>query len=247
MAAGRDLPEATFACLTTFTRLGGAVYALDAATGAMLWSFATPGRPQSSVAVANGVVYAVTMDDNGLLGSAYALSAATGQKLWHFSSPGPLSTPVVANGILYAGLNSGTTQARLLALAAANGKVKVLWQSQIIGLDQSWPAVAGGLVYAGDTHGDVDAFNATTGKLAWQFPTPSGAGVEATPAVANGIVYDSAEDGTLYALGANTGQKLASFPLGTATISAATVADGAVYVGNYDQHLYALALPASAT
>ena len=64
--------------------------------------------------------------------------------------------------------------------------------------------------------------------------------------VANGIVYDSAEDGTLYALGAITGQMLASFPLGTATISAATVAGGAVYVGNYDQRLYALVLPASA-
>jgi outer membrane protein assembly factor BamB len=157
-----------------------------------------------------------------------------------------LYTPAVANGILYAGFQSGTIKARLLALRAAHGKAKVLWQSPIIGLGQSWPAVADGLVYAGDTYGDVDAFNATTGKLAWQFPTPSGAGVEATPVVAHGIVYDSAEDDTLYALGATTGQKLATFPLGTATISAATVTGGAVYIGNYDQRLYALALPASA-
>ena len=58
-------------------------------------------------------------------------------------------------------------------------------------MDQSWPAVANGLVYVGDAYGFVDAFNATTGKLARQYPTPSG--VEATPVVANGIVYDSAE------------------------------------------------------
>ena len=226
---------------------GGAVYALDAATGALLWSFATPGGTSpTGLAVDNGVVYETTSDEDGLRGSAYALSAATGQMLWHFASPGPLYTPVVADGILYAGFEDETTQARVLALHADNGKAR--WQSQIVGISQS-PAVANGLVYVGDSYGFVDAFNATTGKLAWQFRIPPSvptSNVDATPVVANGIVYEGAEDGTLYALGATTGQKLASFgPIGTGIISPAPVSGGAVYVGS-GQYLYALALPASA-
>jgi outer membrane protein assembly factor BamB len=180
-------------------------------------------------------------------GNAYALSAATGTVLWHVRSPGTvlnpgtLFTPVVANGILYAGVGSGTTQARLEALRATTGRL--LWRSPVIGLDQTSPAVAGGLVYIGDAFGFVRAFHATTGAQAWQFATPHG--VEATPVVANGVVYDSASEvsGTLYALNATTGHKLASFPLGTATISPAVVAGGTAYIGGFDQRLHAYALP----
>src|SRR3984957_10430023 len=42
----------------------GNVYALDAATGVKLWSFATGGEVFSSPAVANGVVYVGSNDQN---------------------------------------------------------------------------------------------------------------------------------------------------------------------------------------
>ena len=59
--------------------IDGDVYALNASTGAKLWSF--PGAPpcESSPAVANGVVY-IGSDD----GNVYALNASTGAKLWSF-------------------------------------------------------------------------------------------------------------------------------------------------------------------
>jgi len=40
------------------------VYALNASTGAKLWSYATGGAVQSSPAVANGVLYIGSTDDN---------------------------------------------------------------------------------------------------------------------------------------------------------------------------------------
>ena len=56
------------------------VYALNASTGAKLWSYTTGSWVHSSPAVANGVVY-VGSDD----GNVYALNASTGAKLWrHF-------------------------------------------------------------------------------------------------------------------------------------------------------------------
>jgi outer membrane protein assembly factor BamB len=49
------------------------VYALNAATGAKLWSYDTRDYVNSSPAVANGVVYVGSINDN-----VYALNAATG-------------------------------------------------------------------------------------------------------------------------------------------------------------------------
>jgi len=52
------------------------VYALNARTGALLWSHGT-GSVFSSPAVANGLVYVGSYD-----GNVYALNASTGALLW---------------------------------------------------------------------------------------------------------------------------------------------------------------------
>jgi outer membrane protein assembly factor BamB len=232
----------------------GTVYALDAATGKHLWRFATTERHPTGVATAGGVVYETTSDDNGFSGGAYALDAATGKVLWHVhslctvSNPGcVLTNPVVANGILYVGSAAGTDFARLEALKASTGKL--LWRTPALGQDIfDWPAVANGLVYIGviGPESGVQAFNATTGKHVWTFPLPATHGPEAQPTVANGVVYiaDGDQVGTLYALNASTGNKLASIQVGTPIeVSNAVVVNGTVYIGGFDQHLHAFALP----
>ena len=60
------------------------------------WSY-TPAGGRSSPAVANGVVY-VGSDDNNV----YALNARTGAKLWSYASGNAVdSAPSVANGVVY--------------------------------------------------------------------------------------------------------------------------------------------------
>ena len=66
----------------------GNVYALNASTGAKLWSFATGGQVYSSPAVANGVVYIGSFD-----GNVYALNASTGAKLWSFATGSQCGIP----------------------------------------------------------------------------------------------------------------------------------------------------------
>lgn len=74
------------------------VYALNASTGAKLWSYRT-GGVQSSPAVANGVVHIGSGDYN-----VYALNASTGVKLWSYATgAGVYSSPAVANGVVYVG------------------------------------------------------------------------------------------------------------------------------------------------
>ncbi|MGH3459986.1 MAG: PQQ-binding-like beta-propeller repeat protein [Kribbellaceae bacterium] len=80
------------------------VLALDAATGAVRWSFRTAGVVMSSPAVANGVVY-VGSDDR----SVYALRATNGQRLMSARVSGAVdSGPVVAQGKVYAGTYGDT-------------------------------------------------------------------------------------------------------------------------------------------
>src|SRR5262245_57088316 len=73
----------------------GAVYALNAITGAKLWSFTTAGDVESAPAVANGIVYFGGGD------AIYALNALTGATLW-IAGTGDFvaSSPAVANGVV---------------------------------------------------------------------------------------------------------------------------------------------------
>ena len=80
-----------------FGSLDNNVYALNASTGAKLWSYATGAGVQSSPAVANGVVYFGSGDNN-----LYALNASTGAKLWSYTTGGGIdSSPTVVNGVVY--------------------------------------------------------------------------------------------------------------------------------------------------
>ena len=80
------------------------VYALNANTGAIKWSFRTGDFVASSPAIANGVVY-VESDD----GNFYALNASTGAPLWQYTvSNYAASGPAVANGLVYIGSEDNT-------------------------------------------------------------------------------------------------------------------------------------------
>ena len=241
------------------------VYALNASTGAKLWSFTTGDQVVSSPAVANGVVYIGSEDHN-----LYALNAGTGAKLWSFAT-GDLvvSSPTVVNGVVYFGSEDGTAYAlnastgtllwsygtgsvSFSSPAVANGVVYIgafdgvfalnattgakLWNSSAFVV--SSPVVANGVVYVGSVYNNLYALNASTGRVLWSYDT--GGEVFSSPAVANGVVYIGSGDSNLYALNASTGTLLWSFTTGGITYSSPAVANGVVYIGSIDDNLYAL-------
>jgi outer membrane protein assembly factor BamB len=217
----------------------GVVYALNASTGAKLWSFATGGEVESSPAIANGVVY-VGSDD----GNVYALNASSGAKLWSvdintnfppsaFKMP---SSPAVLNGVVYVGAGNN-----VCALNAGTGAK--LW-SVTNGDEYSSPAVVNEVVYIGSIDGNVYALNASTGAKLWSFDTGSAGeeGIFSSPAVANGVVYVGSNNGTVYALNASTGSKVWSYITKSnfQVYSSPAVANGVVYVDSVDGNVYAL-------
>ncbi len=81
----------------------GKVYALNAKTGAVKWIYPTGTSVRASPAVANGVVYIGSRNNN-----LYALNAQTGALLWSYATGGEVeSSPVVTNGMVYVGSDDG--------------------------------------------------------------------------------------------------------------------------------------------
>ncbi len=181
----------------------GHVYALDATTGVLLWSYETGGVVHASPAIADGTVYIGSWDSY-----LYALDAETGLLKWRFKAgedpvnhnqEGFQSSAAVADGVVYVGCRDG----HVYALDARTGRKK--WDYST---SQSWvngtPAVRGGIVYVGtsDTHKFL-ALDARSGRLIYAVDTH--ALVFSSAAIAGKFVYVGAFNGRLSALDIGTG------------------------------------------
>jgi len=234
-------------------------YALDLATGALKWEFKTGSRIQSSAAVSNGSVFFESYDSN-----FYCLDAATGQVKWKFKTDGErrftakhlhgaepasetmpdpfdffLSSPVIANGLVYFG--SGDNN--IYALEAATGSLK--WKFKTGDVVHASPALSNGTLFVGSWDSYLYALDATTGKEKWRFKTGEDPdihnqqGIQSSAAVANGMIYFGCRDSNFYALDASTGKKLWAFPnKGSWVITSPAVSDGKVYFATSDTGLF---------
>jgi uncharacterized repeat protein (TIGR01451 family) len=112
---------------------------------------------------------------------------------WQQQVPGPdiyQASPVVANGIVYAGSIHGL----LSAYDAVTGTP--IWSFQAPGPIYASPTIANGIAYFGTVNEPQEtivgnyafALNATTGAVIWADPLPNG-GEWAAPLIADGVAY----------------------------------------------------------
>src|SRR3954463_5886958 len=136
---------------------------------------------------------------------------------WQFKTQGAIvSSPAIANGLVYIGSSDGT----LYAVDQASGQQK--WKAQTRGPVASSPAVADGMVFFLSFDGGLYCVDANTGARKWRYATGFEKRFEAkslhgtapseqtvpdphdvflsSPAVANGYVYFGSSDGNVYAL-----------------------------------------------
>ncbi len=231
------------------------LYALDLQSGRQKWKFRTESAVTSSPAVSAGAVYFGSFD-----GDFYALDAATGKLKWKFATEGErrftakgihglhprgesmpdpwdfyLSSPAVANGLVYFGSGDG----HVYALNAATGALK--WKVRTNGVVHSSPAVADGIVYAGSWDSFLYALDASTGKERWRYKTGEDpknhnqVGIQSSPVVVSGTVYFGCRDSKVYALDAKTGKRKWEFTNnGSWVLNTPAVDDGKLYFGTSD-------------
>ena len=203
------------------------VYAFNATTGAVVWTYKTGGEIRaSSVAESNGVVYVGSDDKN-----VYALDAITGAKVWSFATNDFVRvTPTIQNGIVYVGSQDG----HVYALNATTGAV--VWDMNTVGSVEISAAVENGVVFVGSVNyvtmlGTMWALDASTGAVIWSKTFDSF--LRSAPTTDNGIVYFGSDGGTIYALNETTGATVwTAKPTGIGTFYAKAtpaVANGLLY------------------
>jgi outer membrane protein assembly factor BamB len=206
------------------------VYALDAATGATVWSVGALAG--GNAPAANGLIFFGT----AIPCSVTAFDALTGTRAWEADLCGELVIDQQAGAV-----SGGRLFGQFYGLDALDASTGALgWTTYIdTGLTPDGaPALANGMVYLATS--DLAAYDQDTGRLAW---SQSLGGSDSSPAVANGVVYMGTEGGTLRAYDAMTGSLLwESSDLGD-QVSSPAVSDGLVYVGTLDGVVHAFGLP----
>jgi outer membrane protein assembly factor BamB len=185
------------------------VYALDAATGAVKWTFTTGDVVHATPAVANGVVYVGSWDRN-----VYALDAASGKERWRYTTGndtviynqiGIASSAAVANGIVFVGGRDG----KFHAIDAATGKQKWIHDNHG-GWTIASPAVKDGVVFFPTSDGTrFKAIDGATGAVKFDFRTSAVS--FSSPSIAGDVVYYGTSDGFLNAVSIRDGTPVGRF------------------------------------
>ena len=227
----------------------GAVLALWATNGTVVWRHPTGSVDFSSPAVANGTVYigimgryntttSVTFDPPyGLL----ALDAKSGAERWFAATNGSVAaSPVVAGGTVFVAAKDGD----LYAFDASTGAPQ--WSASL-DAGVSSPAYRDGTLFLGGgslaSGGRIAAVNASDGSVRWSF-VPNGP-VEASVTAAGGLLFTAtnAPNGTIYALDAASGALAWSYTPSPRQyiLATPTAADGMVFAASDNGHVYAFA------
>ncbi len=223
------------------SRNGGILYALNEQTGAEVW-----GRGYanyfiaSSPVVADGKVFYSSWCSASCFqnGQFVALDANTGAVVWGNATlpSAPLSSsPAVANGRVFFGLDDGS----VTALNETNGKA--IWRVIPGGAVpiRNALAISYGRVYIGNAN-KFFALDEITGTTDWSFNTGNSNSTSA--AVSNGVVYFGTGRGNVYAVNATTGTQIWVATTGAAVSSSPALSLGSnmILVGSNDHYLYAL-------
>lgn len=187
------------------------LYALDQASGRIVWSQTLPlGWQRANAAYDNGRIFvsgtdAVCCQD----GVALAYAADTGAPLWGTRLPWQYATtaaPTATNGVVYvSGSGSGDT---LFALSEDDGHV--LASQPWAGGDQSSPALSDAGVFVSYACNEAYGFRQITLAPLWRYSTFCSGGGGKTTVYADGRVYTRDYFGSLV-LDANTGALLRTY------------------------------------
>ncbi len=161
---------------------GARLYALDGATGVILWGPRQIGGIFQVTGTSADGTNVYTVNFNGVV---EAFDQVLGALLWSVQMPFQnsfTSPPTVANGTLYIG-GAGA----LYALNPADGAIE--WTAPVENGDHSSPAVTSDGVYVSYTCEQTYKFAPATGALLWHHSTNCAGGGGSTPVVHGHSIY----------------------------------------------------------
>ncbi len=143
-----------------------------------------------------------------------------------------LSSPSVANGVVYAGARTEASGSvgRICALNARRGEL--LWEYPTnYEVNSGVAVVRGEKVYVG-AHRQMLCIDASSGKRIWGFVSDDL--IETSPAVTGSQLFFADAGGTIYALDVEDRRVIWKMPTGMSIFSSSAVWQGALYCGSSD-------------
>ena len=210
------------------TSTDGHLYAINAMTGSIQWSFHKEGFHRLSTPFVSNEKVFFTSEDMFV----YALDVDRGEILWTYytNQAGLLLPPVGGDGLIFI----STDGSQIIALDEATGQY--VWNRTLgVGL-KSQPFYANGILYVSSSNANVYALDGKTGEKKWMYQSHGSVG--ASPNVVDGIVYFSSADGVIYALDAMNGLEIWTFQTNSSIITSPVLADGLLYIPSSE--IYAL-------
>lgn len=190
----------------------GRIYALDAMSGVLRWTFKMGKELKLPLVTADGIIFAASKDKN-----LYAIDAQTGKERWRFSAGGEISLPAVSYGAVF----FGSKDKRVYALDVDSGAK--LWEVKTGHKKHSCPIIADGKVLiAGDD--DLYALNPNNGTILWE--VKKALHYQELPAVAGGLAFCTKDFAVIDLASGKEVEKIP--PL--RDLSQVVVADGTLYV-----------------
>jgi outer membrane protein assembly factor BamB len=234
--------------------LDGKVYALDAATGSINWTFQTGGKVRATPTVESGIVYIGSWD-----GTTYALSALTGALVWSAPLGGQVqTTALVADGVVH----TASRKASVVALDAVSGDLIYEYDYGRNMWVESSPVMHEGIIYIGSAGNRwIIGLDGITGEVFTGFFSKMY--FMSTPAIVEdtlfigGVTFRGEAEGGLFVFKlvdgrfADPRQPHWYFPVDktleadgnwSGVISSPVINDGLVYFGGLDGKLYAIEL-----
>jgi outer membrane protein assembly factor BamB len=216
------------------TAFKGYVYALDAATGHMIWMHKVGSNMVGGTALSDGTIYFGSKGQQ-----IFALKASNGEVVWQRDANGEIwSTPTVVDGSIYLTSLDGTVYS-LKADGSPNWVVKPA-SGGIAGS----PTIAGDNVFVGAFDNRLYSLKVSDGSTVWSYK--AGNWFWGAPLVQQGVVYAANLDGKVYAVDATSGQAKwpKPFDTGSPVRSSPAVAGGGLVVANKAGDVYKIDLAA---
>lgn len=210
----------------------GRTFAIDARTGHVLWMVQGPGSEPSTPAIAGDRLIVTSK-----VGTVTALNRANGKILWRLHLDANVeSSPVVIGRLVYFGASDG----RVFAAYVGTGRIR--WAYNTGGIVNSSPTILGNRVFVTTYAGSIFALNRFNGQRIW-----------VTFIKRDYVLYDSfyaslstdgqrlftiSRSGQVVALRASDGSVLWTHNLDTTGYSTPAVANGRIYVGDFNGYLH---------
>ena len=209
----------------------GILHAVDRASGALSWKFATGAE------IAGGVA---SYEDKILLASHDAFLYCLfkdGKEAWKFQTNDRINcSPGVVDGFTF--VSGCDEHLRVINLADAKETLDVPMKSYMI----ASPAIFDEMLYVGSHAGDVAGVNWKTGDIKWRYRGDRDLPYHASASVTDELVLVGGHDKVMHAIDRKTGEGRWTYATKARIESSPAVVDDRVFFGSGDGNIYGLKL-----